>query len=397
MAKKKTSATKASSKGFDVKNFLSNTKIKGLENASTLEESKFSNVTEWISTGSYALNKVLSGSYHKGIARGRLTGLAGESGCGKSFICGNCIREAQKAGYTCVVFDSENAVDNEFLGRIGVDVDKILYIPIQTVNEVKNTAAQLMDEFAKTNPDEKLFIVIDSVTGLSTEKQLFTDVEKDGTAQDMRLFAKQVRALAKVLTHKATQTNSTILFTNHIWEKQAPNPQMAPQKIMNGGQGLVYAASAIAYLRKSLEKEDEKNLENGKTERRVKGCILKASTEKNRFVPQSARAEIMLSFTKGMNKWYGMYEDGVNHNFIQASGAWYTIIDPETGEILNKVNGKKNLYTKQVWESIIDPLNALIEKEFAFHTQLDVEEDFAEDFGDVEADVDSEEVAEEAS
>jgi len=375
MAKKK-AIIENTKKGFDVKGFLAKTKIKGMENATTLKESPFSNVTEWISTGSYALNKVLSGSYFKGIARGRISGLAGESGCGKSFICGNCIREAQKQGFTCVVFDSENAVDEEFLRRIGVNVEEILYIPVQTVNEVKNTAAQLMDEYKKDNPEGKLFIVIDSVTGLSTEKQLFTDVEKDGTAQDMGLFAKQVRALAKVLTHKATQTNSTILFTNHIWEKPAPNPQMQPEKVMNGGQGLVYAASAIAYLRKRLNRDEEKNLDSGKTEKRIRGAILIASTEKNRFVPQGAKAEILLSFTKGMNKWYGMFEDAVKYNFLQPNGAWFTMINPETGEVIGKVNGKDKLYKKENWLPILDKLNAKVEEEFKFATldEFDTEE-----------------------
>ena len=384
MARKKSTDAKSENKGFDVNSFLSKTKIKGLSHASTLDQSPFSNVTEWISTGSYALNKVLSGSYFKGIARGRITGLAGESGCGKSFICGNCIREAQKAGFTCVVFDSENAVDHDFLNRIGVKVDEILYIPIQTVNEVKNTAAQLMDEYAEQNPDGKLFIVIDSVTGLSTEKQLYDDVAKDGTAQDMGLFAKQVRALAKVLTHKVTQTNSTLLFTNHIWERPAQNPNMMPEKVMNGGQGLVYAASAIAYLSKKLEREEEKNLTYNRTEKRVRGAILRASTEKNRFVPQGSKAEIMLSFQKGMNKWYGMYEEAVIHNFLQSSGAWYTMIDPDTGEIIAKVNGKKNLYVKEVWQPILEKLNEKVEEEFKFAT-LEEETEFDEPDSEPEA------------
>lgn len=367
-------AKSASKKDFSVKDFLSKTKIKGLEQASTLTESPFSNVTDWISTGSYALNKVLSGSYFKGIARGRITGLAGESGCGKSFICGNCIREAQKEGYRCVVFDSENAVDEVFLKRIGVDVDEIMHIPCKTVNEVKNTSVKLMREFAEEYPDEKLFIVIDSVTGLSTEKQLYDDIAKDGTAQDMGLFAKQVRALAKVLTHEVAQTNSTLLFTNHIWERPAANPNMMPEKVMNGGQGLVYAASAIAYLTKKLEREEEKNLNTGRSEKRIKGAILRCTTEKNRFVPQGAKAEIMLSFQKGMNRWYGMYEEAVQNGFLQASGAWYTMINPDTAEIVKKVNGRKNLFTKECWEPILKQLNAKVEEEFKFANVIEEEE-----------------------
>jgi recombination protein RecA len=360
MAKSK----KESENFFD--KFVKSSKIKGLQQATVLKDSPYVNVSDWISTGSYALNKVLSGSYFKGIPSGRITGLAGPSGCGKSFICGNCIREAQKKGYKVAVFDSENAIDNDFYDRIGVITEDLLRIPALTVNDVKNTASKMMTQFKENHPDEKLFIVIDSVTGLSTEKQLYDDVEKDSTAQDMGLFAKQIRALAKVLTHNAAMTDTPVLFTNHIWVQPAANPKAAPITKMNGGEGLIYAASAIAYLRAKKEWEDVKG--KGK---KITGCFLTASTEKNRFVPQGAKAEIWLSFKKGMNKWYGMLDEAIEYGFIKQAGAWYNTVDQETGEVLSKCQGASKLYTKEIWEPILETLNAKVESEFKFADMVD--------------------------
>jgi len=82
----------------------------------------------WFSTGNYVLNKIISGSFHRGIPQGRVTGLAGPSGAGKSFLAANIIKHAQSAGAHIVVLDSENALDDEFVSAVGVDPTKELYI-----------------------------------------------------------------------------------------------------------------------------------------------------------------------------------------------------------------------------------------------------------------------------
>lgn len=340
--------------------WMSKTKIDGLELAATLDQSKMSNISEWISTGSFALNRVISGSYYKGLPRGRIVGLAGASGVGKSFVCGNCIREAQKQGYTCIVFDSENAIDMTFLERIGVNTADVIHVPVNTIHEVKMRAVKMMREFRAEYPDGKLFIVIDSIGGLLTENEFNAQIENNSTAMDMGLRAKQLRVLSKILTAEVAISQAIMVVTNHTYEQAAANPQAAPTVKMVGGEGFIYATSAIVFLKKSLEKEEGENLVTGKTEKQVKGAILKAHSEKNRFIPQGAKGEIYISFEKGVNRWYGMLEDAMEFGMItNESVGWYTL----PGGV--KVR-KKELYKAEVWKPLLEELNAKVEAKFAF-------------------------------
>ena len=89
----------------------------------------FNDPTDWINTGNYALNYLISGDFNKGVPLGKVTVFAGESGSGKSFICsGNLVRHAQQQGIFVVLIDSENALDEKWLHALGVDTteDKLL-------------------------------------------------------------------------------------------------------------------------------------------------------------------------------------------------------------------------------------------------------------------------------
>lgn len=355
-------------KKLDLKSFLKDTKIKDLELASTLESSKMSNITEWVSTGSFSLNKIISGDIYKGLPRGRIMALAGPSGVGKSYVCGNAIREAQKMGYTVMVFDSENAIDKEFLARIGADVESVLHFPVITVTELRNKCCKLMDEFMTAYPKEKLFIVIDSLGGLTTTKA-FEDIEADKSAQDMGLRAKQLRDLAKILTNSVAKHQATMLVTNHTYEKPPANPHMGPEIQFGGGQGFVYATSGIVYLKKSAIKEEETSLSTNKTVKRKKGNILKAITEKNRFVPEGMGGEIYLSYENGMNKWYGLLDDALEFGFITESSAGYYNVTH-----LDKKVKKVDIYRKEYWEAFIDNLAEKIREKYKYVPNTSMEE-----------------------
>lgn len=373
---------KKSDNPFDA--FLKDTKIKGLDLAATLDQSKLSNITEWISTGSYAINRVISGSYYKGIPRGRIMALAGPSGVGKSYLSGCCIREAQKMGYDCVVFDSENAIDKDFFGRIGVDATRVLHIPVNTVSDVKLKGIQLMREYHEKYPDRKLFLVLDSVGGLMTDKEFYKDIAENKNAQDMGLRAKELRVLAKALTHEVARTGAAMIVTNHTYEKPNPyNPTLPSTTTMNGGEGFVYATSGVLFLKKKEDKETE----NGK--KVIKGVRLIAKTEKNRFVPQGAEGEVYLSYEKGVNKWYGMLDDAKEFGFVVQKGAWYEFVDKDGNQIA-KVNGEKNLYKKDNWKPLIEQINEKIEDKYKFVDFID-EDEMDMDIEDMEEEFSGEE------
>jgi recombination protein RecA len=336
--------------GVDISSFLKKMKgIKGMEMASTLDISKMSNISEWVSTGSYSLNKILSGDIYKGVPRGRIMALAGLSGVGKTYVCGNCAREAQLAGYTVVFCDSENAINKDFMGRIGVNVESIIHIPVVTVTGLRNTLMKFMDEFHKDYPKEKLYIIVDSIGGLTTEK-VYADIEEDKSAQDMGLRAKQLRDMAKVFTNHVAKYQSVMLCTNHIYEKPAPNPNMQPTPTFGGGEGFVYATSGIVYLTKRQLKEDTQT-SLGDTVKRKTGNIIKLKTEKNRFVPEGLQGEMHLDYIKGLNKWYGLLEDAVDFKYVsETSKGWYTFAHNGA-----KVR-TKDLYKSENWVGFIDKL-----------------------------------------
>jgi len=340
--------------------------------ASVLSESRISNVTDWISSGSFSLNRVLSGSYIKGFANNRLYIIAGPSSTGKSLLCARACKEAQSKGYTIFYFDSENAIDNEFMQRFGVDTDALIYIPVKTISEFRNTAVQMMKDWRtdEATKDSPALFFCDSLGGMMGTKEA-NDVVEDKHASDMGQRAKELRACARVLTIECAHHMIPMICTNHTYEQAAANPQAAPTTVMSGGQGFFYAGSAIIYLKKRQVKEDGKNA-LGDTVKTKTGNIIIATAEKNRFVPEGTKGEIYCDFERGIQKWYGLLEDAVKHGFIEKRSTRLYV------KHLDKSFFESQIFTKEVFEPIFDELNKKVEEDLRFSITVDDTEEAPE-------------------
>jgi len=152
-------------KPFDVSKFRKDI-TKSIEGLSI----GFNDPTDWISTGNYALNYLISGDFNKGVPLGKVTVFAGESGSGKSYICsGNLVRHAQ---IFVVLVDSENALDEDWLKALGVDTaeDKLLKLNMAMIDDVAKTISEFMKSY-KTMPEgerPKVLFIIDSLGMLLT-------------------------------------------------------------------------------------------------------------------------------------------------------------------------------------------------------------------------------------
>jgi RecA/RadA recombinase len=107
----------------------------------------FSDPTDWISTGNYALNYLMTGDFNKGIPLGKVTVLAGESGSGKSYIAaGNIVKNAQDQGIFVILIDTENALDETWLQALKVDTSdkKLLKLSLSMVDDVARTVSDFM-------------------------------------------------------------------------------------------------------------------------------------------------------------------------------------------------------------------------------------------------------------
>lgn len=367
MAKsKKASAAKVSDSVKRAKDFVAS--LKDQEKATTLDEAK-ANMVDFISSGSYSFNRMISGSYFKGYASNRLYALHGPSGCGKSLLAGCAAREAQKAGYQVIYYDSENAIDMEFCKRLGIDYEAVIIRTPETIMEFRNMAISDMKLWRSTYGEEaKVFMVCDSIGNLLSKKEV-ADIEDGNDAADMGARAREYRACARALTNKCGVFNIPMIVINHSYEQAASNPKAASIQKMSGGQGFVYACTGVIALRKSQVKEDEKNAEGDK-KKVVKGVILKAKTEKNRVVPEGLECEILLSFTRGMHKYYGLAIDAFEHGYFEKKATRVQV------HHLDKSFFAKHLYKKEhakdVWEPILNELNAKVEATISYE---DIEED----------------------
>ena len=271
-----------------------------------VDDVSLSTATDWISTGSYALNAILSGNIHKGIPRGRVVGFAGENATGKSMIISKILKNAQDIGYYPVVWDSENAFDKDSAVRAGINPEKMRRYPIDTIERCREQICKLLDDIVATNStDLKIIIAIDSIANLSSSKEV-ADISAGKDANDMGMRAKTMKSMLRTLTHKAAKANVPIVFTNHVYANPAA---MFPSlvKEQGGGSGPMYMSSILVQLAKNISKaedrEDEKSIAIA---HKVSGVNLTAMTTKNRFVPPFLKTELYLNFKTGLDKYTGL-------------------------------------------------------------------------------------------
>ena len=231
-------------------------KINGFETGSILSENTFSEVDEWIPTGNYLLNAQLSGTLFGGIPNTRSLGLMGDPGTGKSFVCLNVAREAQKKGYDVIYCDTEGAIDKSSAIKFGIDANKVRYQPIKTVTEFQTFVANLLELVKKakaSGANPKILLILDSLGMLSTDKELRDAIEGKNAA-DMGAKAKELRKLFRVITLDLTAAKIPLVCTNHVYAGGG----FFPTKESSGGDGPIFAMSVISFLSKAQLKEGNK-------------------------------------------------------------------------------------------------------------------------------------------
>ena len=187
----------------------------------------FSDPTDWISTGNFALNYLISGDFEKGIPLGKVSVLAGESGAGKSYIAsGNIIKNAQDQGIFVILVDSENALDESWLQALGVDTDdkKLLKLSLSMVDDVAKTVSEFMKEYKTEHAENrenapKVLFVIDSLGMLLTP----TDVDqfqKGEMKGDLGRKPKALTALVRNCVNMFGSWNVGLVATNHTYASQ---------------------------------------------------------------------------------------------------------------------------------------------------------------------------------
>jgi RecA/RadA recombinase len=295
-------------------------KIDGFETGSILETNEFSKVTGWIPTGNYLLNAQLSGSIFGGIANNRSMGIAGDPQTGKSFLCMNIVREAQKIGYNVIYCDTEGAIDSETAKKFGIDTSMVRYQPIKTITDFKVFTANLIDKvkaYRKDGADPKIALMLDSLGMLTTDKES-GDALKGKSAMDMGIRSKELRSLFRVITLDLTGVRIPLICTNHTTTGNIGG--FMPTKEASGGDGPIFSMSNVIMLSKAQLKEGDTRT----------GIIVTSTPKKARFTrPYSIKFHI--SFMNGMNAYVGL-QDFVSWDICGIERGKIEV-DKKTGEI----------------------------------------------------------------
>ena len=221
----------------------------------------FHDPVDWISTGNHTLNYLISGDFNKGIPLGKVSVFAGESGSGKSFICsGNLVRSAQEKGCQVVLFDSENALDEDWLKALNVDTDpsKLLKISVSMIDDVAKSISEFMKDYKANYGDleydemPKLLFVVDSLGMLLTPTDV-AQFEKGDMKGDMGRKPKALTALVRNTVNQLAPYPIGLVCTNHTYASQ---DMFDPDDKISGGQGFVYASSIVVAIKKLKLKED---------------------------------------------------------------------------------------------------------------------------------------------
>ena len=265
----------------------------------------FNDPTDWISTGNYALNYLISGDFYKGVPLGKVTVFAGESGAGKSYICsGNIIKAAQEQGIYVVLVDSENALDQKWLEDLGVDTseDKLLKLNMAMIDDVAKTISEFMKEYKVMAEDvrPKVLFVIDSLGMLLTP----TDVNQFEAGEmkgDMGRKPKALTSLVRNCVNMFGSWNVGMVCTNHTYASQ---DMFDPDDKISGGQGFIYASSIVVAMRKLKLKTDA----DGNKTTTVNGIRSACKIMKTRYAKPFEAVQVEIPYSTGMSPHSGLVD-----------------------------------------------------------------------------------------
>ena len=251
-------------------------------------------VDSYIDTGSYILNALLSGSIHGGLPSNKITALAGESATGKTYFAMGIVKTFLDSNPDAgvIYFESESAITKELIVSRGIDADRMVIVPVSTVQEFRHSVLKILDSYLLQNESDRqpLFLCLDSLGMLSTTKEM-EDTAQGKETRDMTR-AQVLKAAFRVLTLKLGRAKVPMLVTNHTYDVVG---SMFPTKEMGGGSGLKYAASSIIYLSKKKEKDGTE----------VIGNIIHCKNHKSRLTVENKMVDVRLTYDKGLDRHYG--------------------------------------------------------------------------------------------
>ena len=330
----------------------------------------FSDPTDWISTGNYALNYLMTSDFNKGIPLGKVTVLAGESGAGKSYIAsGNIIKNAQEQGIFVILIDTENALDEQWLQALNVDTseEKLLKLSMSMVDDVAKTISEFMKGYREQHADNKegapkVLFVIDSLGMMLTPTDV-NQFEAGDMKGDLGRKPKALTALVRNCVNMFGSWNVGLIATNHTYASQ---DMFDPDDKISGGQGFIYASSIVVAMKKLKLKEDEK----GNKISDVRGIRAACKVMKTRYAKPFEGVQVKIPYDTGMDPYSGLVDLFEKKGLLVQQGNRLKYIDKA---------GKEHIDFRKAWVGDkLDMIMAEFKEEAPVEQPEEIEEEIKE-------------------
>lgn len=274
----------------------------------------------FVPTGSFALNKVISGDYLKGIPVGRITQFIGESSTAKTLFLTSILIEAQKLGYYTALVDSENAFSAEFARLLGLDPDKLAYSSKATLEDCFSTIETIIKQIREHDQETPIVIGYDSIAVSPLEKELDEEYVPSQIlgAQRANFTGACFRKLNPIL-----KENKVALVVINQFRSKVGVMFGSPDTQAAGGRALEF------YLGVNMKTISNKTSDLIKDEGRTVGIKGRLVNKKNKVALPFRECEFELIFDKGLNPYCGLLAQLETDGVVTFGKGWYSFTGTE--------------------------------------------------------------------
>ena len=273
-----------------------------------------SEVGGWVGTGSSMLDLAISNRKGGGFPVGRITEITGLEASGKSLLAAHALADTQKQGGLAVYIDTENAVSREFLEAIGLDLEKMLYVPLDAIEDIFEAIESIIESVRKSNKDRLVTIVVDSVMGASTKIEQAADYDKDGWATSKAIIlSKGMRKITNLIGRQRI----ALLFTNQL--RSRLGGAFGDPWTTSGGKAIPFHSS----VRLRLKSVGQIKVKKDGVDQTV-GIKTRCQVIKNRMGPPLKTIDYDIYFESGIDDFGGWLNVMKQFKLVSTAGAWYT-------------------------------------------------------------------------
>lgn len=323
----------------------------------TLNESEFSKPKEFYSTGCYALNRIISGSFFGGIPEGRLTILYGESASAKSYIAASTAAQAIKDNKinVCFLLDSEGGVSKDMFDMFEDNVSSnIEHILVESVEDCSGKISNILTTIKKiqeNDPEFKAMIILDSIGALISSSML-QKIDDNNQVSDMGTKAKLINTMIKSINIPALKTGTSVIINNHIYDD--PNARF-PSKIktQSGGRGLIYMSRMMIQCQRSLNNNTDKQ-----SAEICLGTTIKFICTKNMLIQPFHSCQVEIDFSKGfVSPYTGLLDLALKYGFVKEHSTQSFVVPSWNDKPFKKALLFNGPDSDKIWNSFINVLD----------------------------------------